>query len=217
MPNYVTNRIKVENIEEIADFMATDETLFDFNKIVPMPESLQIESSSDGDLAKALVTGKLPYHIESREKLEEIIESRKDRTLEEFVALGHKLIMNEKLHGASTWYDWCVDNWGTKWNACDPDVGAEQITFETAWSGVPDLMLKLSEKFPDHEIDYAWADENTGYNVGKFTFKNGQVVDRTDYKDGSKEAFELAFELTEFTKDYYEYNEEMGTYDYKDE
>lgn len=42
-------------------------------------------------------------------------------------------------YGCSSWYDWCIANWGTKWDICDVSVDqtAEdtvQLTFNTAWS-----------------------------------------------------------------------------------
>ncbi len=61
MPNHITNRLIIEGAtEEVAkvfDFLKADKpnesgvvVLVDFNKLVPMPESLEVESSSDGDL-----------------------------------------------------------------------------------------------------------------------------------------------------------------------
>lgn len=60
MPNHITNRLVIEGAtEEVAkvfDFLKADKpdeagkvVLVDFNKIVPMPESLEVKSSSEGD------------------------------------------------------------------------------------------------------------------------------------------------------------------------
>lgn len=45
-------------------------------------------------------------------------------------------------HGYASWYDWCVDHWGTKWDVCDANVtktimdGKEALAvgFESAWA-----------------------------------------------------------------------------------
>jgi hypothetical protein len=47
---------------------------------------------------------------------------------------------------------WCVDNWGTKWNACDISVDIEdkevaEYFFMTAWSPPEEIYWKLKEKF----------------------------------------------------------------------
>ena len=45
-----------------------------------------------------------------------------------------------KLHGYQSWYDFCVNEWGTKWDVGDPyGIFAESehelsLTFESAWS-----------------------------------------------------------------------------------
>lgn len=58
--------------------------------------------------------------------------------------LEFKEKVNLQLYGYANWYDWCVNEWGTKWDvgASDggqvdvPEDGATEITlnFESAWS-----------------------------------------------------------------------------------
>lgn len=51
----------------------------------------------------------------------------------------------ERLGKENCWYWWSVDNWGTKWNACDIGFskgnGLIHYEFNTAWSE-PDLIFK---------------------------------------------------------------------------
>ena len=48
------------------------------------------------------------------------------------------------------WYDWSVENWGTKWDAGDTYEDDEgYICFDTAWSTPHELMATLSEKYPE--------------------------------------------------------------------
>ena len=63
------------------------------------------------------------------------------------------------------------------------------LWFDTAWAGVPLLIQTLSEKFPDIEFLYAYADEDLGSNVGKGIIRNGET-DMTFPDNGSNEAFE---------------------------
>ena len=52
MPNYVRNIVKMEGIVKLPLFTVEDgKTRFDFNKVIPMPDSLDIESGSITDEA----------------------------------------------------------------------------------------------------------------------------------------------------------------------
>ena len=73
-----------------------------------------------------------------------------------------------KEHGADNWYDWCINNWGTKWDAaesCIDDIAIDwlnpksssiQISFETAWSPpisfYDELLDKMTAKGKDFSI-----------------------------------------------------------------
>lgn len=105
----------------------------------------------------------------------------------------------------NNWYNWNLNNWGTKWNSYDHEKESFNIyVFETAWSGVPNLIQIISAQFPDVEIDYEYSDEDTGYNCGSFKFLNGEVVEEVVPKGGSKEAYDLAFKLRPDHQDWYE-------------
>ena len=65
------------------------------------------------------------------------------RMLHTFSSTGYEImdntIDNLKNYGSKDWYDWCVKNWGTKWNACGTEFDESnptQIKFDTAWSDV---------------------------------------------------------------------------------
>ena len=66
------------------------------------------------------------------------------------------------------WHDWNCIHWGTKWNAKYTHIDDEVIEFETAWSAPMPILSKLSEKYPDIEFDYKYADENIGSNFGHY-------------------------------------------------
>ena len=97
--------------------------------------------------------------------------------------------------GTKNWYGWSVENWGTKWNAYDfeylPKI-KDGIVFNTAWSSVPAIVQKISEKFPDVGIEYAWADEDFGSNTGLLEFKDGAVQRVYIPEDRTNEAFRFA-------------------------
>lgn len=207
MPNHVTNCIdfdcSIERCREILEFLQVkDKPLgsVDFNKLIPMPESLNIESSSRGEHGKQLYemylneTEKISSEAERNEIHQKILSMCKDDP--QMLELGKQYYENECLYGATNWYDWSIEHWGTKWNAYDwwetsPEDGF--ICFNTAWSAVPVLVQVLSEKYPDVNFSYSWADEDIGYNTGTMKFKNGKVTFKDIPEGGSRHAYPTVF------------------------
>ena len=70
--------------------------------------------------------------------------------------------------------------------------------------------------YPDLEITHEWAEEQTGWYSGKYTYRNGELVEALDYDSYSKEAYELSFELWG-NDEAYRFNEETGNYEWIEE
>ena len=52
------------------------------------------------------------------------------------------------------WYDWSVENWGTKWDACEShihhnDINYFSVSFDTAWSPPINWIDNIMQDFPD--------------------------------------------------------------------
>ena len=102
--------------------------------------------------------------------------------------------------------DWCIANWGTKWNALFEGTDGEvfeisedsvQIAFETAWSGACPIIEHLAETNVDLCFEHEWADEGiANEECGKNTYSNGQCVNR--YFPEGKEAMRFACEVWGF-------------------
>lgn len=208
MQNHVKNIVKMEGITKLPlfkteydEYEKRDVVCFDFNKIIPMPESLNVESGSMETVAIEAVNRKLSqrrYDFQqaySRPQMsdEDYQQRLKNygKTEEELLELGLQYIANKVRYGATSWYDWCCDNWGTKWNAYSNEQEDEDtIIFETAWSNPEPVMLKLSEMYPEATIEHWWADEDMGSNDGYRVYRGGEIVEG-DYHDScSNEAYE---------------------------
>ena len=77
-------------------------------------------------------------------------------------------------------YDWCVKNWGSKWDLCEVEIVGEdesytEYSFNTAWSPVKDVILAMSNKFPLLEFDYRYFEMGCGFN-GMLRCKAGVVL-----------------------------------------
>ena len=105
------------------------------------------------------------------------------------------------------WYHWNCRNWGTKWDVGVPngqkysdtqitlnDDGSVMYHFQTAWSPVGEVLMKLSEMYPTLEFDYEYEEEQ-GWG-GTCTFVGGEEIasdeweipmSHSDYKERDKE------------------------------
>lgn len=207
MPNRVISKVKMTGITNLPIFTTvTDEstkesrTFFDFNKIIPMPESLSIDTGSIEEVAIESVLRKLENRLfdlkwpNYRTMSDEEYEERKHgKTDEEMEKLGLQYISNKVLYGHTTWYDWRCANWGTKCNSYDnKQVDDDTIEFSTAWSSPEPIMLKLSKMFPDIQIKHWWADEDIGCNTGYREYLNGSVTYdccNDNYSDNAYETY----------------------------
>lgn len=78
-------------------------------------------------------------------------------------------------------YEWCIKNWGTKWNACGV-VTANSIinnilyySFDTAWSPPFPVILEMSKKFPSLHFTLKYLEIGVG-SKGVFEVKNGKII-----------------------------------------
>jgi len=220
MPNNITNLITFGTDSDslsafqkmLHDMRADGEPLgsFDFNKLIPMPKSLNIEEGTRTEQG-------LKLYQEFMQERAAIIQSdmspaRKENALTVLDRtwrprrmkdpmtwkLGQQAYNNLQKYGYTSWYGWCIQNWGTKWNTYQSrplQAGDDTMGFLTAWSAVPGLMKKLSEKYPEQTITYRWADEDIGSNVGEIILKGGDIIEDHTPVPGSREAYEMASDI----------------------
>lgn len=188
-----------------------------------MPESLDIESSSWGDEGMKyllhLAGNSIERVMSQNERYVQCMENAKVENPERFkrsIEIGKAYLHNIADYGAKNWYEWRINNWGTKWNAYNiSKIGENTVQFDTAWNGVPELIMFLAEKFPDVTMDYIYADENYGYNVGRY-YLHGKDVDDLTPDDDTHDAWQIVFEIGLVDPD--EMVEQPdGTYKWKEE
>ncbi len=222
MPNHIENIITLKGnekqIREMLEAIQNDDLglgTIDFNKIIPMPESLNIEAGSRTDrglkLYKEFIeeclfdrkeTDILKISAETLAESEKAyLSKRKDIDSAEW-ELGKTAWNNIQNYGAPTWYEWSINNWGTKWNAYGYDENAdysgnENLWFQTAWSAPHPILQKLSEMYSDITFEHEWADEDLGANCGRKNYRNGECTEEY-YPESQKEAIEFACRIWDY-------------------
>lgn len=156
---------------------------------------------------------------------------RKERTMDDdpanplmtqYLEAGEALIQSMKKYGYADSTDWAYDNWGCSRNSYDVDItispkeGKADIAFCTAWCACQPLIEAFAEKYPDFDIRYDYAEEDMANQTGYAEYSKGSVVDRMEYDNGSKEAYEKYFEIWGLTPEESDviYDPISGTYVY---
>lgn len=204
MPNWTHNVINA-NPEVIKHYL-NDEGKFDFNKAIPMPESLNIEAGSTTDDAIAVfVTEKLTipvketnldllvsnsFHIGSwGEEVVRRLKEDKDADLDKLYELGKQAVSNYENYGCFTWYEWCNKNWNSKWNACDTYVNPDytSVEFDTAWDMPTPIFEDMCWKFPKETITF-YSSYEEGLVV-EAENQNGVFTITDEYNDWDEEEY----------------------------
>lgn len=171
MPNHITNIVTFrgpsERVAQIREEIKGEKEVIDFNAIAPMPERLRNFQPCVGAVAHAktragcadrwdAMSASIPLHPSE-------------------VADEERCFRNIERCGFAYWRDWAIAHWGTKWNAYDQSaVSDDTIQFDTAWSMPRRLLGSMTERYPDIEIVWIYADEDVGSNCGTITARGNQ-------------------------------------------
>lgn len=161
MPNWVYVNLNMNGLckkEELFSVKDDGKKYLDFNKIIPEPKTK-----------------------------EECLEKYGEKYLDSVDEKGNSThyLMHENSDDWFNWYDWHRDFWGTKWNACYCNIVDDNtVSFETAWSLPEPVLLKLSEIFPEEEINVSVSYEMEPY-YDDLVLKHGDIIskERTQIED----------------------------------
>ena len=168
MPNWTTNIVTIEGstqeLQNLYNRIINADGDFDFNSLIPLASELENTESPGFEYARKL------------ESDEEILEtySHRYKTLQDVADARRESDRLIELYGFDNWYDWCVKNWGTKWNASDTTCVLEEenlvLNFATAWSEPIPIYNKLVEEYPNffYQIETQWEGEEEGRIVSYY-------------------------------------------------
>ena len=224
MANYyqssLTLRGERETMEKIFDSIKDEESkrVIDFDKVIPMPEELSIESNPSAETIIVLLMRQAHFLFFGPKDARERYERWPDDLKEKAEELAKKYLMNIAKYDYPNWYSWHIAKWGTKWNSIE-GYGTQRregdtIYFETANGFCEPVIEALSKQYPDVEFIYEAADEDIGSNTIKGTYKNGEFCGVREHRTPA--AFDIAFEMyPEQKKDFHQL--EDGTWSCREE
>lgn len=214
----ITNRLlfsgKAERIAELFENIKSDKDgigTLDFNKLIPMPEELNIECGSIADRGFAhykdfVSSYALSKGITGIDYLN-IPEESEEHYLKYFInipkeewELGKKAYRNQMKYGARDWYHWAIQNWGLKWSAYGfkaPEAREpNKIIFDTPDYAPHKIIWMIAEKYPDVEITHEWTSEALGTYCGTKIYRNGTLSEE-NYPETEIEKCEFAVQVYE--------------------
>lgn len=189
MPNWVHNSIFIKNtfpeFEEIKRKFEAAKSNDDqlFQEIHPMPNELDetrifverlifkgLSFSEHIDISK----------IDPMERARKEIEfSKYDRSKEEARIIANNL----SKYGAKDWYEWCITNWGCKWDATDLSVSCEDgqdlcADFQTPYEWPTGVYERLTSLYPQIQLlVFSWEFENNYRKGAVFTPSEGWLIE----------------------------------------
>ena len=154
MPNHISNIVRLKAFNE-DDWKRENEAF----------EQLQALMKTDDSPFDFNVLIPYPEHFK-------VLDDRVT-ALEKEVGLAAAMSVKDGYNSGG--YEWCIANWGTKWNAYDIGFGYDEIYFCTAWSTPKPIFAELSKRFPDLQLEVEYADEDIGNNCGRLMYLNGEL------------------------------------------
>ena len=144
------------------------------------------------------------------------VDDPKLRDLLESFSLDKVIPMPEQLKGTTSpsdqpnWYDWSVDNWGTKWDVyatynteANDDETINLFSTDgqiyTAWAPPIPVIRKLQKDFPEYEFTLEYVDE--GWCFAGNLMADGTDLCLTDEKEVIKYALRLGATTEEEIKE----------------
>lgn len=183
MANYVITRI------EASDGFDFTKQFKSFNDVLPMPK--YVSKTTSGLVSRILEDG-----LKNNLALKEIVEPFRDYDtlkIEEFVFAYRAY----RRTGFADWYDWSVENWGSKWDMDILHIEASTIEFQTPWNFPEPAIAALVKKYPSIYFTGEWAE----YYSGEFYCSDSMLEVFVD-ADYSREACERYFSLWGGEEDY---------------
>ena len=151
MPNFVKNILTLQGSLSESDRLLSaiqgKNGPMDFQKIIPMPSELDIESGSRTDRGLGRFSRFVVENGGLPQREAGYLAAHPEIEKEEW-ELGKQAYRNIQKYGSPTWYQWRIQHWGTKWNASSAEITDGQLSFLTAWNAPKPVLEKLSHMFP---------------------------------------------------------------------
>lgn len=183
MPNWCYNSATIsgpkQDLDKFVQAITVSQGEYDLTLPFPTPNEL-VETTAghytaepNANWAKLLANGEI-----TQEWHDELVRKNAEGYAKDQANLAE--------YGYKNWYDWNIDNWGTKWSPRVEDFDFHEDTvdgqwrvevrYDTAWAPPTKLMMRLSTLFPTLTFHTTFDEESQAF-VGCEIFVNGEIFD----------------------------------------
>jgi hypothetical protein len=177
MPNWCNNSVVITH--DFPEMIARAKTAFEAGRLldefIPVPQALQI------------VAGRVGADDEPEQ-----------------IKLHEQTMHNLSTYGYANWHNWCVNEWGTKWDVgndgeCQDVENGLQLTFDSAWSPPIEAYKRLEEQ--GFHIEAMYYEPGMAF-CGEYTTGLGENTitiegDSTWVEENVPEVLDHAFAISE--------------------
>ena len=177
MPNHVEGLIRIlgdeKDLKDIMEFVKDEDKCISADKIIPYPE--KFKKMDEDHYAR--------YGNWGESTPEQKVNASEDIKNGTYTKDGYN-------NGG---YNWCCNNWGTKWGFYNTKVSdiielpngefVVEYTVRTAWSPAFPVIRRLSELYPNVTIEYWYEEEGWFYPAGRVTYNGGDETDDEIWED----------------------------------
>lgn len=200
MPNWVDCHLEITGPKDDVDIFTAiaygegERNYLSFPDLLSIPQELNLEKNSASDLifkakygddetiAELLRMTWIKCKLNTREELIQFAMGR----YPEGEAQAEQYKLNFDKFGFTTWKDWCIANWGTKWSAqqvrltCNPVPGIKTLAtahyhFNTVWTPPVALFRTIGKSFNALEFLLEYTNKREHY-YGRLLTRSGQLV-----------------------------------------
>lgn len=210
--NYLTVSASSENSKkQLKQFMEDNispDSNFSYGSLLPVPEDLKITEESATDNGLAIIQArngdpttltellKSPFYVKMNFKTIEELENYLLANNQANLIEGQQAYLNIIKYGCKSWYDWCLKNWGVKWDASEVKILLKndeecKIYFYSPYNPPDEWLVFASKAYPDlvfsDDYEIVWSNVIT---EGIFEVQNGSVlfeeIDQAPFSDEIK-------------------------------
>jgi hypothetical protein len=204
MPNWCENTLTISLLEDteesrkqLKDFserIKDKEEVFNISKIFPIPTELI------GTTAPSRIVANKDYEEIHKKEVAQYERAKKQNIgiVESYSISKNMSKALIKKYGYDNWYNWCISNWGTKWDVSESSLVSNKKNklvyyFNTAWSPPLQAIEKISESFPLLKFSIEYIEEGAGFRgeailaKGKYILTESEDLPEDYYDDEENE------------------------------
>lgn len=200
------NKLTIDslNYSDILNIVQSENSLFDFNEIMPIPDQLLFEMDDiskysayyyltddfknplkNDDLMLLIKHNILDYEVDIYKGISKDLRQYELRVMEklnkiedkgDFFSLGERIINNIKTFDSANYIDWIPKFWGVASNPINVKIVDNEVFFDTYENAPHNIIKELSKKFKLDTIFKSYSESEDNENWSISIYRSGDLM-----------------------------------------